>query len=467
MTSIDGTEGGTRRPGLRAWPIWQLTPRLRWPILVVELTAVLLVVLGLLDRPVPGREDLVALVVLGGLGLAHTELSRDVERVRWRLTGDLHVDLTSVWVFAAAAAIAPGYAALLAATVHTYLWLRSARTRAPPHRQVFSTATIVLSCLAAAAVMHHVRAQVPLLDAPGGMLAALLLGMLVFLTVNSALVAGAIAISTADHADVGELLGEWDENLVEVAALALGAMVATVLAINAWLVPFVLPPLLVLQRAALVRMLEEAANLDPKTGLLNAAAWHVRAQDTLARTRPAGGPQAVLVLDLDHFKQVNDRHGHLAGDQVLVAVAAALRTELRDGDLVGRFGGEEFVLLLAGQAGGTLADLESVADRVRHRIAGLHVQIPTPDGPLTIAGLTVSVGGAIRTEQADLTSLLHIADTALYAAKRAGRDQVRMSHGQPGAAQDQPEHQAKPAAAQSTQPHPDRGDAPASSDGLI
>jgi hypothetical protein len=181
------------------WPIWQLPPRLLWPILVVELTAVLLVVL--LDRPIPGREDLVALAVLGGLGLAHTEFSRDVERVRWRLTGDLHVDLTSVWVFAAAAAIAPGYAAVLAATVHTYLWLCSARTRASLHRQVFSTATIVLSCLAAAAVMRFVRAGLPLLDAAGGMPAALLLGMLVFLTVNSALVAGAIAISTADHAD--------------------------------------------------------------------------------------------------------------------------------------------------------------------------------------------------------------------------------------------------------------------------
>ena len=424
MTSSHGQEGDAPRPGVRGWPIWQLPPRLLVPILVVELTAALLVLVGLLDHPGLDADDAVALALLGGLGLAHTELARKVERVRWRLTGDLHVDLTSVWVFAAAVVLPAGYAALLAATVHTYLWLRSARTRAPLHRQVFSTTTIVLSCLATAGVMAIVRADVPLLDSPGGGLAVLALGMLVFLTLNSALVAGAIAISTGGGTDLRELVGEWDENLLEVAALALGALVAGVLVADVWLAPLVLLPLLLLQRAALVRRLEEAATLDPKTGLLNAEAWHNKAEDQLHRTRHPVPPQAVLVLDLDHFKAVNDRHGHLAGDLVLAAAADALRNEVRDRDLVGRFGGEEFVVFLAG---GTTADLEAVAERLRQRIAQLRVAVPTADGPLTIAGLTVSVGGAIRgSEHDDLTGLLQIADSALYVAKRAGRDQVQM-----------------------------------------
>lgn len=424
-----GTEGGSRRWVVRDWPIFQLPAQLLAPILLVELTAVLLVAVFLLGRPVLVGGDVVALAVLGGLGLAHTELSRDVERVRWRLTGDLHVDLTSVWVFAAAVAIPGGYAALLAATVHTYLWVRSARTRAPLHRQLFSTATIVLSCLAAAAVVRYARDGVPLFGGPAGMLAAVGLGMLVFLTVNTALVAGAIAVSTDGGAAVHEMLGDWDENLVEVAALALGGMAATALVINPWLVLFVLPPLLLLQRATLVRHLAEVASTDAKTGLLTAAAWHTRAETELGRDSAA--PQAVLVLDLDHFKDVNDRHGHLAGDRVLAAVADALRGEVRDRDLVGRFGGEEFVVLLTGYAGRTPADLESVAERLCERIRQLRVEVATPDGPLTIPGITISVGGAARTPGSDLTSLLQIADTALYAAKRAGRDRVRMARTTP------------------------------------
>jgi diguanylate cyclase (GGDEF)-like protein len=139
----------------------------------------------------------------------------------------------------------------------------------------------------------------------------------------------------------------------------------------------------------------------------------------------------VLVLDLDHFKVVNDTHGHLAGDQVLAAIADALRNEVRDRDLVGRFGGEEFVVLLSGLPGGTEAGVEAVAERIRRRVAELRVEIPTADGPLSIAGISVSVGGAVQPggHGGDLRALLQIADAALYAAKRAGRNAVRM--GQP------------------------------------
>ena len=112
MTSSHGPAGETARRGVRGWPIWQLPPRLLAPVLVVELTAVLLVLVGLLDHPVLDPDDAIALALLGGLGLVHTELARKVERVRWRLTGDLHVDLTSVWVFAAAVVLPAGYAAV-------------------------------------------------------------------------------------------------------------------------------------------------------------------------------------------------------------------------------------------------------------------------------------------------------------------------------------------------------------------
>jgi diguanylate cyclase (GGDEF)-like protein len=229
------------------------------------------------------------------------------------------------------------------------------------------------------------------------------------------------------------MVGVWSDNLLEIATLSLGALVAIAYLTNPWLALFCLPPLLVLHRAVLVRQLEEAASLDGKTGLLNAAAWHVQAERALQRSKRRDGPPGVLVLDLDHFKTVNDTHGHLAGDHALAAVAEVLRTEVRERDLVGRFGGEEFVVLLAGLGGKGSVELEAVAERIRRRIAELRVEIPTPDGPLTVRGLSVSVGCAVMPDGgAELRDLLEIADRALYAAKGSGRNAVRM--GNPGSA---------------------------------
>jgi diguanylate cyclase (GGDEF)-like protein len=179
----------------------------------------------------------------------------------------------------------------------------------------------------------------------------------------------------------------------------------------------------------LVRHLQEVASTDSKTGLLNAAAWEDRAGRVLERAQRSRLGAALLILDLDHFKQVNDRHGHLAGDKVLASVAAALRAEVRDNDLVGRFGGEEFVIMLPGHEGMAYDrdEVAAVAERIRRRIDELGVEIATPDGPLSVKDLSVSVGGATYPQDAgDLNRLLEVADSALFAAKRAGRNAVRV-----------------------------------------
>ena len=361
-------------------------------------------------------------------GMVHSEIALRVERVRRRVNETLHVDLSSVWTFAGAVLLPPALAACVAAIVFTHLWWRSWRPRVPVYRHVFSTATIVLSCLAAAAIAGVNRDGGAVFQGNGSGVVLLVVAILAYTTVNSALVAGAIAVSSPQP-DIGKVLGRWDDNLLEFATLSLGAITAIALAINPLLVAFVLPPLLVLHRAVLVKHLEEAANTDGKTGLLNAAAWHVQAERALQRSKRRDGPPGVLVLDLDHFKAVNDTHGHLAGDQVLSAVAGVLRDEVRERDLVGRFGGEEFVVMLAGLGGRGPAELETVAERIRRRVADLRVEIPTPDGPLTVRGLSVSVGCAVMPESgADLRDLLEVADRALYAAKGAGRNAVRMGN---------------------------------------
>src|SRR5690606_5863345 len=236
-----------------------------------------------------------------------------------------------------------------------------------------------------------------------------------------------------------------DEAVLEFATLSMGALAAGAMGVlgPAYAV-LVLPPLIVLHRTVLVRQLEEAASVDGKTGLLNAAAWHVRAVRALRRAERTGGRAGLLVLDLDHFKAVNDRYGHLVGDQVLAAVAEAVRDEVRDDDLVGRFGGEEFVVLLAGSDAedGRVA-AAAVAERIRSRIADIRVKVPGARGTVAVDNLTVSIGGAsYPTDGADLGQLLEVADTAMYAAKRAGRNPVRMGlHAVPsGAVRPVPRH---------------------------
>jgi len=391
-------------------------------VLVVEATALGLVIAAAARLPAPEPLQLAHAALLGGLGVLHTEIAIGVERLRRRVMVGNHANLSSVWTFAGALVLPPACAAAVAVVVHLHVWARTGRPRVPLYRSVYSAATIVLACLGAGAVVALLGSGPRPLTAVG--IPGIVLALLVYTTINTGLVAGAIAMS-APQPDLARVLGRWDDNLLEFATLSLGGLTAVALVVNPWLVLLALLPLVVLHRAVLVRHLEEAANIDGKTGLLNAVAWHAQAERLLQRSSPADGPRGVLVLDLDHFKTVNDTHGHIAGDQVLAAVAGAVRAEVRESDLVGRFGGEEFVVLLAGPAGAP-SELEAVAERIRNRVSNLRVEIPTPDGPLTISGLTVSIGVASApAEGADLRTLLQVADTALYAAKRAGRNVVR------------------------------------------
>ena len=160
--------------------------------------------------------------------------------------------------------------------------------------------------------------------------------------------------------------------------------------------------------------LRRLADTDGLTGVLNRRAFFEHA----GRLIRAGGPFAALLLDVDHFKQVNDRLGHAFGDQVLVEIAARCRSALRAGDVLARLGGEEFAVLLPGQ---DTANTAAVAERLRSAIAGAPIG-GTPDGHL----VTISIGGACAMAGGSIEELLARADTALYAAKSGGRDCVRL-----------------------------------------
>src|SRR5581483_9003994 len=181
------------------------------------------------------------------------------------------------------------------------------------------------------------------------------------------------------------------------------------------------------------------AATDPLTGLLNRGQLDVRAAEALALARRHGRPLAALMVDIDHFKRINDTYGHQAGDAVLREVAGRIRRVSRASDVVGRYGGEEFVLLLPEtDAAGALA----MAEKVRREISTRQIvlpDVPAPAAPATLeagaeaqarAGrrevwIQVSVGVAGATAQMlDPAALYAAADRALYRAKAAGRNRV-------------------------------------------
>ena len=335
--------------GITRWSVWALPRRALLFVVLVDLLAAGSLLVGFADGIAPQpRPWSITLAVLAVAGILSTEASLGVERMRRQSEHTPNIDLSSVWAFAAAALLPGPLAAVVVILIYGYMYLRLWRSEGiPPHRVLFSTATVVLAVQAAAPVVALGGGPTPFRSAVG--LAAVAAGVVTYAAVNMSLVVAVIALSGPGPSLVGlrRLLGRGGDAVLEFATLSMGALTAGAVAeFGPAYAVLVLPPLIVLQRAVLVRQLEEEANFDSKTGLLNAAAWEVEAERAVRRIEQLEGNATVLVLDLDNFKQVNDEHGHLAGDQALVAVAEAIRDVVREGDLVGRFGGEEFVVLL-------------------------------------------------------------------------------------------------------------------------
>jgi diguanylate cyclase (GGDEF)-like protein len=186
-----------------------------------------------------------------------------------------------------------------------------------------------------------------------------------------------------------------------------------------------LPTVLLVRRFLIFPILEAQSRVDAKTGLLNVSTWELEAESELSRAARTRSPVALALVDIDHFKSVNDTYGHLAGDRVLRAVSEALTSHLRDYDRAGRFGGEEFVLLLA-QTGES--DACRIAERLRTNIAGMTVPIDDrPDAPCVQLTISIGVTAMERDARRELIDLLAAADSALYHAKQSGRNKVAVA----------------------------------------
>ena len=163
--------------------------------------------------------------------------------------------------------------------------------------------------------------------------------------------------------------------------------------------------------------LERMANIDPLTGLPNRRAIQNRLDEAMAYTRRYGGDLSVLMLDIDHFKRINDEYGHIAGDDVLDKVASFLQTKIRDTDTAGRYGGDEFIIILP------KANLPSAlvaAERIRKTLAKARMK----DLKGNEFGITVSQGLASYRAGDARSSFIYRADDALNRAKQNGRNRV-------------------------------------------
>jgi diguanylate cyclase (GGDEF)-like protein len=403
------------------WPIWSLP---RWlTAYVIAIVVADLAAIGVAARfATYSLHDL----ALFGLLLGCTAAAVEMARKAGERGGLLIKDAQGVWELPVAILLPPFYA-LIIPIVHTALTQWRVR-HGLLHRRVFTAAAVSLSYGAASVTFHSLSSLIP--RNPGGALshgtvwtALVLFSALVKWALNKAMVITAVTgANRSVNVRTAYFGGEALYN--DAAEICIGILVTFGVAGDPLLALAALPVVTLLQRSLSHVQLVSDSRTDAKTGLLNAVTWERESAVEVARAVRTRSPLAVAMVDLDKFKAINDTYGHLAGDQVLKEIANTLSTTLRDYDLAGRFGGEEFSLLLPQTRA---VDAFRIAERVRANIAGLSIIAPGATGGERVQ-VTVSIGVAALDSgsKRELSELVAAADAALYRAKAGGRDQVQM-----------------------------------------
>ena len=339
--------------------------------------------------------------------------------------------LTITFVVAGALLLSPLHAALIPAlALAPALWLRR-RTPGIATIWAFNTAQTVLASLATWAWVHW-TASSGLTDVRD-LLA--LVGAIGIFTLTQALLVGVIIGLNSGRSPIKSGTFAPSALLGDVLIAGMGILIAELWLARPLLLLTIPPLLFVVHRLTRAAHLAELAETDPKTGLPNSRHFERVLDEELAHSRRVNRPLSLAFVDLDHFKRVNDQFGHEAGDQVLREVADQIRGKLRKSDVVARFGGEEFVILLPG------TDTEEavyLAEQLRAAVAG-HAFVLDGGNELEC---TISVGIATSPEDGtDVSTLLRSADAAMYRAKqtrntvaqveRSGHEQQRSAAARP------------------------------------
>jgi len=407
---------------VRDWPWWQLPPLLRWYV-TTPITAWVAVAIILAMRTDWRSSDLLLfglLVACGSISHASTP------RVAYTSGGGVTRDFSSIWVLPTAILLPPIYA--LVVPIPFIAVMQLVVHRGVVYRRVFTAAATGLSYAAASWVFHSIPASFAGPSVGSGTHA---------LTWCLAVAACEILGSRAHHylivaavklSDPSVRILQMDLNREALQGLFveidLGVLITLAVGLSPALVLIAMPTVLLVRRFLVFPLLVAQSRVDSKTGLLNVSTWEAGAEVELSRARRTQSPLAMALVDIDHFKAVNDTYGHLVGDKTLRAVTDALQSQLRSYDLAGRFGGEEFAILLPHARGD---DALHVAERLRAHIAGMSIPIGDDPERGPAVRVTISVGVAsLDGTSRELTDMLAAADAALYYAKETGRNKTHV-----------------------------------------
>jgi diguanylate cyclase (GGDEF)-like protein len=420
MDATSRPPGRERTLNVRAWPIWTLSRPLLIFIVIVVLADAAAMVVSAASLSVHAHD-----LIVFGLLLACNGATVELTRRPSNHEGNVK-DVYAIWELPVVVLLPPLYALLMPAVRFALLQWRV--RHGSVHRRVFSAAAIGIAYGAASltfrTLAHFAPGSNPTPVHDIGVWLLLVAACAVVMwAVNQALILTAIKMA-APETSVREMLFGGESLHNDVTELCVAVLATLAIAMSLFTVVIALPLVTLLQRSFRHAQLLKDARADSKTGLLNAATWERESTAEVARAVRTKTSLAVALLDIDKFKGINDTYGHMVGDQVIKEIARTLNSLLRDYDLAGRFGGEEFSLLLPQTRA---VDALRIAERVRANIAALRIIAPGASGGERVQ-VTVSIGVAAldsgsRREFADLMAM---ADAALYRAKAGGRDQVQM-----------------------------------------
>jgi diguanylate cyclase (GGDEF)-like protein len=409
------------RRSYSGWAIWSQPVPLVGYLIAVEAAA--LAATGVAASMTRWRiGDMVLLAALVACGAAAIEATRQTGEPHGSVVRDMH----AVWFIAAAVLLPPIYVLIAPAPLAVLKLWRTPGVVA--YRRIFSAAANALAYGCASVVFHALpdTAGGPIADG-GAHIIAWTVGLgasgAIGLLLNNALLLVAIRLSDPE-ARIRELAANREAVSTDLLQLGLAVLITVPVGIRPLLLAAAVPAVLAQRRFIMHSQLVAESRIDPKTGLLNAITWQREARVELDRAARTGAPLAVAIADIDHFKAVNDTHGHLVGDTVLATLAATMRALLRDYDILGRFGGEEFTILLPHTSA---AEAAQVAERLRRKISQLTITPDSAAAPDTQLHVTISIGmAAAAAARRDLNDLVAAADVALYRAKDQGRNQVQI-----------------------------------------
>jgi diguanylate cyclase (GGDEF)-like protein len=403
------------------WASWQL-PRQVQSIIAIVVSGYLVVVAVTAANTRFTLHDLATFGLFTVASVVSVEVSL---RLAWpRPRPDrISRDFLGVWALPVMLLLPPFYAAAAVVLPSAYVQLRAWRT--DPIKLLYSIAALGISRAAGAQVLimvgdeHGRRAGLSEVFRGGRAEFAVVVAVAAWWLVNYVLIGAVVALTVGARAVFASLCDR-EGIAVDVVDASMGLLATIAFALRPEFVLIAAAPVLYMQHQAFSG-LRSAVRTDLLTNAASAPYWRDTAEREVQRARASGAQLAVLMIDIDHFKAVNDRYGHIAGDAVLAAIARAISTALRPSDLVGRLGGEEFAAVLSGS---DLLDAEMAAQRVRASVADVRVRTDRGEWvSVTVSGGVAALGAHGTT----LSELLAAADGALYAAKDAGRNAIRLA----------------------------------------